>query len=562
MTTLCISPSSHDRGKLRRPDYSWQVRAVECWENAGRTGIIEAVTGSGKTQVAIEALARIHRQDPDLIALVVVPTVPLVEQWYERLKARFPDPQQRVGRIGGKYREVYKVAPLAYVATIQTAWRRAKDLLHDCWDPRCQGRFKSFLIADECHHYIEAPVWRKIIDPSLPWTYRMGLSATIDPYETEGLGNIVFTYSFRDAHRNGLVPAFDLVNAGVDLTEPEMEKYLDLSERISEQFRRVFAEYAFELRNVPDHLLFRRLQQLMGKLGSGLEPQIEKLFRLLFRRAAIYYMAKEKMNLAEAAATRLIARRRKIIVFFERIAAADHVKNTIALQAGRDLQKRLAGSKGLWCRTFHSGMSRQERGQVLDAFRKQNTGALVVCHSLDEGIDIPDVDGAILAASTQSARQRVQRIGRTLRRGNGSKQRPIILTLFARDTGDAGVTENDAAEFQGVADIWGTDTSGGIAVLDALLAGKRPRSATMETPSSQWICMAEGDPIDTSVLARIMWHVRDGQRIRLEYADGSVRVGLYYYCLSHVIWFHGGSAPTDNLIRILKERPADHPNKN
>ncbi len=46
----------------------------------------------------------------------------------------------------------------------------------------------------------------------------MGLSATIDPYGTDGLGQIVKTYTFQEAHGDGLVPSFDLVNVGVDLT--------------------------------------------------------------------------------------------------------------------------------------------------------------------------------------------------------------------------------------------------------------------------------------------------------------------------------------------------------
>jgi superfamily II DNA or RNA helicase len=89
-------------------------------------------------------------------------------------------------------------------------------------------------------------------------------------------------------------------------------------------------------------------------------------------------------------------------------------------------------------------------------FRRAGPSALLACRSLDEGIDIPEVDAAILAASTQSLRQRVQRIGRTLRRGDGNK-RPLIVTLVAQGTTDENVTADDRATFAGVATIYDED---------------------------------------------------------------------------------------------------------
>ncbi|MBN2130844.1 MAG: DEAD/DEAH box helicase [Sedimentisphaerales bacterium] len=545
-TLPCVVPDA----ALRDPDYSWQIRAITCWENAGRRGIIEAVTGSGKTHVAIEALARLSHQDPALSSLIVVPTIPLMEQWYEKLRERFPE--RRVGRIGGRYRDEFKILPLAYVATIQSALRRAADLWRNCWEPRCGDKWKSLLIADECHHYIDAAVWRQIVGPSYKWSYRMGLTATIGPYKAEGLGQIVTTYSFREAYRDGLIPSFDLRNVRVHLTPSENDRYFELSDRISDQFRKVFRAYAHELRNVPDHWLFKRLQQLMGTLGSGRGPEIEKLFLLLFRRAEVYYMAAEKMNLAEILTRRFVARGRKILVFFERIAAAEQVNDRIALHAARRLQKRLTRGSAMWCKTFHSQMNRDERTRVLQRFRDQKAAALIVCRSLDEGVDIPDVDGAILAASTRSARQRVQRIGRTLRRGDGTK-RPVIVTLFAGGTGDEGVTENDRVEFQGIADICDADIRDGTGALTSILDRKRSRPPDVEMQTREWICVAEADPIEPCAISRLMSHIRDGELIKLEYADGTTRTGRYRYCMSHVIWFHGGSATTDGLIRIQKE---------
>ncbi len=455
-----------------RARYSWQTEAINLWEKAGRRGIIEAVTGSGKTHVAIEALAQLYAQDPWLNTMITVPTLALVDQWYEKLRKRFPG--QRVGRIGGKYNDAFPVPPLAYVTTIHAALNRARNLFEHCWGPRSNGQHKSFLIADECHHYVGAPKWKQILEPPHEWTYRMGLSATIDPCEIDGLGQIVKTYTFQEAHSDGLVPSFDLVNVGVDLTATEADDYFELSEKIGDQLRTVIQDYGDELRDVPDHRLFKKLQQLMGWLGLGNEPEIERLFLLLFQRAKIYYMAANKMDLARHAVMQFIESKRKVLVFFERIAAADQVNDIIPVRAATCLQGRLAGTPGMWCRPYHSGMNRAERDTILGEFRKRDSGALLACHCLDEGIDVPDVDGAILAASTQGARQRIQRIGRTLRRGDGGK-RPIIMTLFAKGTGDEGATTDDRQTFRGVARIHDACAMRCPAVLAKLLGGRGAR---------------------------------------------------------------------------------------
>ena len=65
--------------------YRWQLDALVAWLRCGRRGVIEAVTGSGKTDIAIAAAADALARDR--FVLVVVPTRVLMEQWYGRLTA-------------------------------------------------------------------------------------------------------------------------------------------------------------------------------------------------------------------------------------------------------------------------------------------------------------------------------------------------------------------------------------------------------------------------------------------------------------------------------------------
>src|ERR1700704_3384970 len=76
--------------------YRWQLDALISWLRCGRRGVIEAVTGSGKTDVAIAAAADALRRGR--FVLVVVPSRVLMEQWHGRLAAALPD--ARIGRLG------------------------------------------------------------------------------------------------------------------------------------------------------------------------------------------------------------------------------------------------------------------------------------------------------------------------------------------------------------------------------------------------------------------------------------------------------------------------------
>ena len=77
----------------RRPSsllglYSWQLDALESWENNGGRGVIEAVTGTGKTMVGVAAaLDELARRGQ---VVVLVPAIELQRQWLAQLEAHLP----------------------------------------------------------------------------------------------------------------------------------------------------------------------------------------------------------------------------------------------------------------------------------------------------------------------------------------------------------------------------------------------------------------------------------------------------------------------------------------
>ena len=240
------------------------MSALDAWNRAGRQGIIEAVTGSGKTYVAFGALQQLQAEDRRLNTLIVVPTVPLMNQWMKELSLLFPN--RGVGRIGGGFSDDFSRFPFACVAVINSAVRYVHRLL----DHTMHRPVKCFLIADECHHYVGAPVFRRI--RSFPFHYTLGLSATIEPYEVLGLGKVIFEYGFGEANRDELVPNFDLVNTSVSLTESEQQDYRQLTEKIGEEIQIICEAFHYDLLNVPEYEFFQRLKQLMAREDGSEGP--------------------------------------------------------------------------------------------------------------------------------------------------------------------------------------------------------------------------------------------------------------------------------------------------
>jgi superfamily II DNA or RNA helicase len=299
----------------------------------------------------------------------------------------------------------------------------------------------------------------------------MALSATIDPFEVLGYGQIIYSYSFADAVRDGLVPRFDLVNVAVPLTKGEQEDYEDLTEKIGDQIQLVKWMFEDELLGVPKDGFFRKLRHLLCRSDGTEEQAIRYLFGLLFRRTKIVYTAEHKMRLAREISHLLLTQgRKKMIAFFERIQSAEDFQEDLAVETAEKLRHELVSAVPTWCRVLHSGLPQEERRSVLDEFRRNGVSALLTCRVLDEGLDVPQIDAALLVASTQSQRQRIQRIGRTLRKGDAGK-RPLVITLHVPGTADGNVTADDESLFGDAADIHRVDDQNCVTTLKGLLRG-------------------------------------------------------------------------------------------
>jgi len=138
-TRRTVPQKTPDLGYYRGPSpREWQQEAIEAWQAAGRRGVIEAVTGTGKTTVGILAAADAAARG--LRILIVVPGLDLLDQWYRKLTEELPT--LAVGRFCGGHKDSLANHRIL-VSTVQSASRRRM----------LPVGMPGLLVADEVHRY-------------------------------------------------------------------------------------------------------------------------------------------------------------------------------------------------------------------------------------------------------------------------------------------------------------------------------------------------------------------------------------------------------------------------
>jgi len=78
-------------------------------------------------------------------------------------------------------------------------------------------------------------------------------------------------------------------------------------------------------------------------------------------------------------------------------------------------------------------MEEEEKQYALDAYRMGTTKILLTCKALDEGLNIPSSDIGIILSGNSQERQRIQRLGRILRKIEGKSQSSLFY-CYLEDT--------------------------------------------------------------------------------------------------------------------------------
>ncbi|MDY6817642.1 MAG: DEAD/DEAH box helicase family protein [Halobacteriales archaeon] len=343
---------------------SYQTAALDAWAEQDRRGVIELPTGSGKTVIGIKAIERLGTG-----TLIVVPTIDLLEQWRRELTAEFDVP---VGQLGGGEQ---RLEPMT-VATYDSAYLRAEDL----------GDRFGLVIYDEVHH-LGGEGYRDIARLSAA-PARLGLTATFERPDgaheavAELLGPVAYTLSPDELAGEHLAP-YDVKRIEVDLTPEERETY----EKHQSTFVEYIAQSSIEFRDGSDY------QELVKR--SGTDPAARDA--LLAKQRAREVMLNADRKIEELA--QILDRHRddRILVF----------------TAHNDLVYRIAERFLIPAITHRTGTA--ERREFLESFRDGTISRLVTSNVLDEGVDVPDANVAVILSGSGSEREFTQRLGRILR---------------------------------------------------------------------------------------------------------------------------------------------------
>jgi superfamily II DNA or RNA helicase len=375
---------------------TWQKEALGLWKAAGNKGIVEVVTGGGKTIFALSCVREIAAET----TLVIVPTIALLDQWWEEAASFFGISLEDINVVtaGGRVR-----TGTINLSVLNTASKLNLGKRKDAY----------FLIVDECHK-AASQKFRTALDGAPVAT--LGLSATPErPYD-EGLeevlipklGQIIYHYTYKDALRDKVIVPFELKNIVFELEPDRQAEYDKLTKSIGRAINR-----------------------------NGMDD--ERTIALLLRRARVMNLSLNRIRLA----LRLVLAHKgsRTIVFHEDIEACNVIQEVL-------------GEAKLRSGVYHSKIKLRQRVEILSAYRRGDLDVLITCRALDEGFNVPETEIGIIAASTATRRQRIQRLGRVLRPVKG-KDRAVVYSLVATEP-EITRLRDEETDLEGVADVtWG-----------------------------------------------------------------------------------------------------------
>jgi superfamily II DNA or RNA helicase len=364
----------------------YQRGALNAWRREELRGVVVLPTGAGKTAVAVEAIERTGRS-----TLVVVPTLALLKQWYSVLSDSF-GASVPVGLLGGGYHEI---TPLT-VTTYDSAYIHAE---------RYGDRF-ALVVYDEVHHL---PAEKYAVIPKMLLApYSLGLTATPerpdDGHELlpELVGPIVYRRSPEDLAGTYLAP-YETIRIPVELTVAERVEY----EAADAVYRDFLRKHRLSVRSPEDW------QQFIMVASTSHSGGREALLAAR-RRREIRASAERKGATLESLLKRHWEDR--TIVFTKSVDEV-YALSTRFLIPGI---------------TYETAA--RERKEILDRFREGRYRAIIASDVLNEGVDVPEANVAVILAGSASRREYVQRLGRVLRPREGKSA--LLYELVTEGTGD------------------------------------------------------------------------------------------------------------------------------
>lgn len=343
--------------------YSYQEQAVQRLLKA-KNGVIVSPCGSGKTQIALETIARIGGK-----TLWLTHTGELLTQSMERAKSCYNLPSEAYGTItAGKI----NIGTVITFATVQTICNIDLRQFVAEWDT---------IIVDECHKAIGTPTkimqFYKVLS-SLSARYKIGVTAT--PKRSDGLEKCMFAL------------IGDVIHT---ISKEEVAKFT-----CPVVVRKIETGYIPDL----DFVLAGDGTIIYSDLIKDLTTSEERNKKII---SDIEYFCEQKDSA-------------RILVLSDRVEHLTTLRKMICSKMGNDKIRQLMA-------LANSKKARQERRQILTDLNDGKLNVVFATYALaKEGLDVPKLDYVVFASPQKDDITVTQAAGRVGRKAEGKEYGTVI----------------------------------------------------------------------------------------------------------------------------------------
>lgn len=380
-----------------------QIEVMEDWERQNRKGIISFATGGGKTLAGIEGIRRWTSEGKPAICLV--PSTILHKQWVKELHMELPDRQIVLLGAGNSL----KARKSVFRAALKKKPGDLGKIILSTYSMACKEEFlelisddeNTLICADEVHN-IGANENQNIMR-RIQFAARIGLSATPVRKGSAEETSLIQAYfgrtlqplfTLKDAIAAKRLVPYNYYFRTVTLNPEEEEDWIALTLKIK-----------------------KTVAMNKGKFPTN-KKEAAYFANLLIRRAAILKGASQKTELAKAVLQEKFMQGDRWLVYCQDQLQMNRVKEQLTGTSYPLLD-------------YHQAMA-GDASRTLEYFTREG-GVMLAIKCLDEGVDIPEINRALILASSTNPREYIQRRGRVLRARDG-KYSADIYDVLVLDT--------------------------------------------------------------------------------------------------------------------------------
>lgn len=369
----------------------YQKEAIAAWKRNNNMGFYVMATGTGKTWTAIYTAHEIIKNE-NILLVICAPYKHLVKQWYEDVHKVFPklatilvssenmswQDQLLEALMDSAYNDEKTVIAISTIKSFDS--EKFEQIAR-------RAKMKRMLIVDEAHRF------KKLSDTTRQlYSYMLGLSATPASRKNDEFAKQLLSYF------------------GGEVYDLPIEYAIDKGYLVHYDYHPIYVEATAN-----DEASFDYYTRLMSScFRNNTCIDVDGLAKYKRARLRVISIAEEKISRIQWILSQIEEKDHFIVYCGDGKLHGELDDEGNAL---RHIQfiKNILTENGYKVCQFTATEKMDERMRIVESFNKGMIDAMVAIRCLDEGINIPSIEGALLLSSNDDYREFVQRRGRILR---------------------------------------------------------------------------------------------------------------------------------------------------